>query len=145
MGTGAIPWRRASAQVMRPLRLSSHSARASTPAGFGRADDTGGTDWVRGECRVMSVEGQLVSIRSTAAASARSIVRAYLRRTSSVRAANQHAFTVGVHSATSLPLFWERLRRGCVRGRFSRAQAKAALTGALAAYRPLSWASTDCG
>ena len=49
---------------------------------------------------------------SAAAASARSIVNPYLRRTSSVIATNQQPFRAGVHSAMSLPLFWCRLTLG---------------------------------
>ena len=144
LGTGAMPCLFASVQVIRPLRLSSQSASASTSSSCeadALAGRVAGTAAIPHSTTTISVAPHCESTASAASASSRSIVRPYLRRTSSVQATNQHALRSGVHSATSLPLFWCRLTLGLASVRFSRSVAKAAFTAPLAAQRPLSWAS----
>ena len=147
-GTGAMPCLRASAQAILPFPLSSHSAKASTSPSstaerfVGRVTGTGG---IPHSTTTISVAPHCESTASAASASSRSIVRPYLRRTSSVRATNQHALRSGVHSATSFALFWCRLTLGLASVRFSKSVANVALTFELAAHNPLSWASDAAG
>ena len=89
----------------------------------------------------IAVPSHLESTASAAFASTRSIVKPYFRRTSSVRATNQHALRSGVHSATSLALLRCQFTVGPARVRFRRSDANAAFAPADAAHRPLSWAS----
>ena len=104
LGTGAIPCRRASAQVIFPFPLSSYRTSASPPAGASGAlgPEPEGTEQTTGSMSVLSHPERM---RSSAAASRRSTVSPYARRTSTTRPANQHLFRRGIHSAASLPLF----------------------------------------
>ena len=87
------------------------------------------------------VERHCASIRLIAFASRRSMVSPRLRRTSSVRAANQHQLASGSHSAASLPDFRCWLTVGDASVRFRRSVANRRLAAGPAKHSPLSWAS----
>ena len=106
----------ASAQVIRPLPLSSHCATSAgnssdRPPGLMRSA-TGAPP------RTRDVEAQDASTWSRALASRRSIVRRYFWRTRSTRSANQHRFRSGNHAAASRSFFCPRFTPGLARVRF---------------------------
>ena len=70
--TGAMPWRRASLQVMRPFPLSSYNRSASEDAG---ASLRRAAAVARGAVTIMAVEPQPARTRASAAASRRSTVK----------------------------------------------------------------------
>ena len=113
--TGAIPWFRASAQVIRPFLLSSHMASASMldGAGSGEGDSSAEAGTI-----TISIDEHPERTASKASASLWSMVRPYASRTRTTLSANQHWFRSGSHSAPSLPLFWWRLTLGLASVRF---------------------------
>ncbi len=138
-----MPCRRASAQVIRPLPLSSHRFKAdslacSTFTGF---ELTGIPVTPSSQVTTMVVNAQFDRILSTACASAWSIVKPYLRLTSSVRFTYQQALRSGVHCAISFARFWCLFTPGLANVRFNRSRAKALRVAISAAHSPLSCAS----
>ena len=110
--TGAMPWARASAHVIRPFPLSSHRARAST-SGSGEGDSAAvgvglaiAVAEAPGASTIISVDSHSARTLSIASASARSMLSPYSRRTWTVRSTYQHRFNSGSHSAASLATFW---------------------------------------
>ena len=134
-----------SAQVMRPLPLSSHSARASTSAfgvepgpalGLGVAVASAVVEPPSASTTI-SVDSHVARTLSIASASARSRVSPYSSRTWMVRYTYQHWFRLGSQSAASLSLFWWRLTLGDARVRLSRSGATSDQFAGLGAQRPL--------
>ena len=144
-GTGTMPWPRASAQVIRPFRLSSQRRRASTSPDdessreTGDVADTGSA--VPLARKMSSVDEQDENTCSRTSASGRSMVRSYLRRTSTIRPANQHRFMGGSQPAASWSRFSWRLSPGAARVRLSGSEAKRRRVARSAAHNPLSCAS----
>ena len=108
-----------------------------------------GVGWTRGgvawgvlgpACTSMSVEAQLSNCRWRVFASALSTVKPYSRFTATTRAAYQHAFLDGSHSAASRPPLLAFVL-AAARVRLSRSRAKALFWSRVQAQAPESWAS----
>ena len=122
-----MPWRRVSRQAIRLFPLSSHERRASVvPEDCALREAEGNAvDGPASQLRTtISVDAQAASMRSKAFASRASTVKAYLRRTSTTRTANQQRFIDGIHCAASWCFLRLRSTSGPASVRLSRSEAK---------------------
>ena len=122
-----MPWSRTSRQAIRPFPLSSHERRASVvpeDCALRKAEGSAVDGPVSQLRTTISVDAQAESTRSKASASRASTVKAYLRRTSTTRTANQQRFIDGIHCAASWCFLRLRSTSGPASVRLSRSEAK---------------------